>query len=175
MMDDKQKDTELRFQVDPEEAEQDKNSMMKNLVDLKKWKYKNKFNYMMLNTCPIMPPFHSKHGEPVDDKFLQPDFTDFKSTSKMHITNKSTYLLTRMDTIKVDTEKKEIYVVDDYGMYLMFDCSLDDMNSLDKELLKISTYYVKKNEAEFDFRAHQFPMIDRFQVLEDLYDYEFQY
>jgi hypothetical protein len=59
-----------------------------------------------------------------------------------------------MDTIKVDSEKKEIYVVDDYGMYLMFDCSLDDMISLDKELLKISTFYVKKNEAEFDFRAH---------------------
>jgi hypothetical protein len=129
----------------------------------------------MLNTCPVMPPYHSKHGEPLDDKFLQPDFTDFKSTSKMHITNKSTYLLTRMDTIKVDSEKKEIYVIDDYGMYLMFDCSLDDMVSLDKELLKISTFYVKKNEAEFDFQAHQFPMVDRFQVIEDLYEYEFQY
>ncbi len=130
---------------------------------------------MMLSTCPILPPYHSKHGEPLDDKFLQPDFTDFKSTSKTHITNKSTYLLTRMDTYKVDNETKEIFVVDDYGMNLMFDCSLDDMITLDKELLKISTYYVKKVEAEFDFRTQQFPLVDRFQVLEDLYDYEFEY
>jgi len=58
-----------------------------------------------------------------------------------------------MDTYKVDNETKEIFVVDDYGMNLMFDCSLDDMITLDKELLKISTYYVKKVEAEFDFRT----------------------
>ena len=57
-----------------------------------------------------------------------------------------------MDTIKVDTVTKEIFIVDDYGMNLMFDCSLDDMINLDKELLKISTFYVKKTEAEFDFR-----------------------
>jgi hypothetical protein len=109
---------------------------------------------MMLSTCPILPPYHSKHGEPLDDKFLQPDLTDLKSTSKTHITNKSTYLLTRMDTIKVDNETKEIFIVDDYGMNLMFDCSLDDMINLDKELLKISTFYVKKTEAEFDFRKN---------------------
>jgi hypothetical protein len=70
MMDEKL-ENDIKFKPDPTEAEQENNSQnFKSLVDIKKWKYKNKFNYMMLNTCPIMPPFHSKHGEPVDDKFF---------------------------------------------------------------------------------------------------------
>ncbi len=59
-----------------------------------------------------------------------------------------------MDTIKVDSATKEIFIVDDYGMNLMFDCSLDDLINLDKELLKISTFYVKKTEADFDFKKN---------------------
>jgi hypothetical protein len=116
----------------------------------------------MLNTCPILTPYHCKNGEPLNDRFLHPDFTDFKTTSKMHITNKSTYLLTRMDNFKVDRETQEIFVVDDYGMYVMFDCALEDMIQLDEEMIKIGTFYVKKHEAEFDFRTYTFPLTDRF-------------
>ena len=34
----------------------------------------------------------------------------------------------------------------------MYDCALEDMVGLDKELVKIGTYYTKKNEDSFDFR-----------------------
>ncbi len=83
----------------------------------------------MLNACPEMPPYHSKHVEPLDEKFLQPNFTDL-----------SACLLSRIDTIKVESEKKEIYDIDDYEMYLMLDSLLDDIVSLENELLKISTF-----------------------------------
>ena len=50
-----------------EKEEEDKKNL--NIVDLKKWKHKSgQFNQLMLNTCPVMPPFHSKHGEPVEDR-----------------------------------------------------------------------------------------------------------
>ena len=53
-----------------QEEEKPKN----HVVDLKQWKAKSgKYNELMLSTCPIMPPFHSKHGEPLEDKMMNPD------------------------------------------------------------------------------------------------------
>jgi hypothetical protein len=51
-----------------------------------------------------------------------------------------------MDTVTIDEESEEIMVKDDYGMYIMYDGALDDMVNLDAEMLKIGTYFVKKNE-----------------------------
>ncbi len=80
-----------------------------------------------------------------------------------------------MDNFKVDENTQEIFVIDDFGMYIIFDCALDDMINLDKEMLKIGTYFVKKNDTELDMKNYSFPMTDRFQLLEDLYECEFQY
>ena len=91
-----------------------------------KWKYKNQFNAQMLSTCPVMHSFNSKHGEALDDKDLQPDMTDSKSIHKVNINKKCTEMLTRMDNFKVNEETQEIFVIDDYGMHVMFDCALDD-------------------------------------------------
>ena len=63
-------------------------------------------------------------------------------------------------------------MIDDYGMHVMFDCSLEDSVKLDQHLLMIATYYVRKTESNFDFSTNQFPFCDRIQVLEDLYDCE---
>lgn len=59
--------------------------------------------------------------------------------------------MTRIDGFHINEETKEIFVIDDYGMYIMYDCALDDMANLDEELLKIGTYYIKKNEDQFDY------------------------
>lgn len=107
----------------------------------------------MLATCPVMPLFHSKYGEPLDDKMLHNEMSDSKSISKFHITRQSTLLLTRMDQFKVDEETREIFVIDDYGMNVMFDSSLDDMVSLDSQLLKIGTFFIRKNESDLDLRT----------------------
>jgi len=157
-------------EMNPTESQTAKN----HVVDLKKWKSNKSGNYneMMLATCPIMPPFHSKHGESLEDRRLNPDNTDTESASNVHITSRSYHLLTRMDTFKVDQATGEIFVIDDFGMHVMFDCSLEDMQTLDKHLLQIATYYVKKTEGHFDFGSYQYPFCDRLQVLEDLYDCE---
>lgn len=80
-----------------------------------------------------------------------------------------------MDNYQVNEDTQEIFVIDDFGMNIMFDCSLDDMVSLDKELLKIGTFFVRKNESELDLSTHTYPLTDRFQLLEDLYDCEFSF
>lgn len=60
-------------------------------------------------------------------------------------------------------------------MNVMYDCAMEDMVQLDAELLKIGTYFVKKNENQFDFKHFAFPLVDRFETLEDLLGCEFQY
>ena len=67
-----------------------------------------------------------------------------------------------MDTFNVNEETKEIFVIDDYGMHIMYDCTLEDMVNLDVEMLKIGTYFIRKNETSFDFTAFKFPIVDRF-------------
>ena len=147
-----------------------------NLLDIRKWRLNNKFHNQMLSTCPIIPQFHSAHGEALDDKFMvNQDILDSSATTKTHITKKSSSYLNRMDQFIVDEEAKEIYVQDDYGMYLMYDCSLEDMVQLDNELLKIGTYFVRKSESQFDFKDYKFPMVERFQLMEDLLIHEFEY
>lgn len=80
-------------------------------------------------------------------------------------------MISRMDKIKV-TEKGEILIVDDYGMNVMFDCSLEDMVGLDQDIMKTATYYVRKAEEEV---TKKIPVVDRIQVLEDLYECEYNY
>lgn len=121
-----------------------------------------------------MHSFNSKHGEALDDKNLQPDsMSDSKSMHKVNINKKCTEMLTRMDNFKVNEETQEIFVIDDYGMHVMFDCALDDQVNLDTQLLKIGTFFIRKNENDFDIKI--FEMTDRFQLVEDLYNWEFAF
>ena len=52
----------------------------------------------MLPTCPVIPNFHSAHGEYLEDKGLNFEVNDEKSTTKTHITKKSKSYLTRIDS-----------------------------------------------------------------------------
>lgn len=36
------------------------------LVDMKKFKFKGKFNNKIFSTCPIIPRFHATFGEPIE-------------------------------------------------------------------------------------------------------------
>jgi hypothetical protein len=60
-------------------------------------------------------------------------------------------------------------------MNIIYDCALDDMINLDKELIKIGSYFIKKNENSFDFKQFKFPLVDRFQIAEDVIVLEFEY
>jgi len=57
----------------------------------------------------------------------------------------------------------------------MYDASLQDMSCLEDQLLKIGTYYIKKNEHDFDFDKFEYALVDRIEVLEDLLEMELEY
>lgn len=37
----------------------------------------------------------------------------------------------RVDSIEIDEAKMEIYVKDDFGIYIMYECSMQDMKDLE--------------------------------------------
>jgi hypothetical protein len=56
----------------------------------------------------------------------------------------------RIEFIEINEEKKEVYVRDDFGIYIMYDCTLQDMKCLEDELCKIGSYFIHKGEVLLD-------------------------
>jgi hypothetical protein len=56
----------------------------------------------------------------------------------------------RIETIEINEEEREVYVKDDFGIYIMYDCVLQDMKYLEEELCKIGSLYLNKSELLLD-------------------------
>jgi hypothetical protein len=68
----------------------------------------------------------------------------------------------------VFNEKLEMYLVkDDFGVHIMYDSALLDMKSFEEEVLKISSYYISKEEPVLDYELKSiFPVVDRIGIIE---------
>ena len=66
-------------------------------------------------------------------------------------------------------------MIDDFGVTIMYDASISDMVSYETTVLQIGTYYIKKNELDFDFEKFEYPLIDRLEVLDDILQNELEY
>ena len=42
-------------------------------------------------------------------------------------------------------------------------------------MLQIGTYYIKKNELDFDFENFEYPLIDRIEVLDEILESELDF
>ena len=56
----------------------------------------------------------------------------------------------RIDLIELNEDTKEVFVKDDFGIYILYDCALQDMKTLEDELCKIGSYYLNKSEMLLD-------------------------
>ena len=76
-------------------------------------------------------------------------------------------LMGRIEFIEINEERKEVYVKDDFGIYLMYDCTLQDMKSLEDELCKIGSYFIHKSEVLLDPTnvKKPVPVRDRLELL----------
>jgi len=43
-----------------------------------------------------------------------------------------------------------VYVRDDFGIYIVYDCVLQDMKTLEDEICKIGSHYLNKTELLLD-------------------------
>lgn len=60
------------------------------------------------------------------------------------ITDQSLKLIGRIDNVEISESIQEVYLQDDFGIYIMYDCALQDMQDLENELLKYGSYYIAK-------------------------------
>jgi hypothetical protein len=90
------------------------------LVDLKKFKYKGKFNNKIYSTCPIIPRFHATFGEPIEFQPLNVEMDRIGAIK--HATDESIKLMGRADHVEIDLNTGEVYVKDDFGIYIIYDC-----------------------------------------------------
>ena len=92
------------------------------LIDMKKFKFKGKFNNKVFSTCPVIPRFHATFGEPID---FQPLNVEMERVGQIkHVTDEGVKLMGRVDHIEIDHKSKEVYVKDDFGIYILYDCAL---------------------------------------------------
>jgi hypothetical protein len=146
---------------------------MKNMASIRAYKLNGVFNSRVLSTCPSHPRYHTSNGEPT---ISEPHNEEHAQKS---VTERAIKLMGRIEFIELNEEKQEVYVKDDFGIYVMHDCSLQDLKSLEDELLKIGSYYLQRSEVLVDPTQKQSPPAkDRQELLSDLLklesDFQFQ-
>jgi hypothetical protein len=48
----------------------------------------------------------------------------------------------RIEFIEINEDSKEVFVKDDFGIYIIYDCVFQDVKMLEEELLKIGSLYI---------------------------------
>ena len=76
--------------------------------------------------------------------------------------------MNRIDFIEINDTLQEVYVKDDFGIYIMYDCVLQDMKFMEDELIKLGSYYINKSEVLIDPKKRPLPSRDRQEVMYDL-------
>lgn len=85
-------------------------------------------------------------------------------------------MLNRLDKIEIDEANKEVYVRDDFNIYILYECTLTDMQGLEEELLRIGSYFMARLEELYDSEVDKvMHKKDRQQVLYDLLQHELDF
>ena len=80
-----------------------------------------------------MPRYHSSYGEPseIQGEYVQQD----RENGNVDISKDSMKLLNRVDHIEIEEERQEVFIKDDFNIYIMYECALTDMQVLEREIL----------------------------------------
>jgi len=154
------------------EAESD----IDHFVSIKGFKHKKMFKPKITATSPCLPKMHiafegsSKHY-PVSEE------EDTINSGEMP-TEQAKRLRGRICKREFNKDYSDVKIIDEEGTSIIYDSSLHDIVSLEEELIKIGTFYIRKQEYLIDVEVRE-PMssIDRGAVSSELLEYEhkFQY
>ena len=95
---------------------------MTNMASLRQYKCNGSFNNHFLSTCPAFPKIHFSLGEQTTRQTEDLEMDHEKR--KEGISEKSIKLMGRIDRIELDEANQEVFVKDDFGIYVMYNCSL---------------------------------------------------
>jgi hypothetical protein len=122
---------------------------MKDMASLRMYKCNGFFNNRVFSTCPAYPKFHDTYGEPTQHS-PECDVNNQETYAKSGVSERSVKLMGRIDTIEINEEIQEVYVKDDFGIYILYDCVFQDMKGLEEELIRVGSYYINKSEVLLD-------------------------
>jgi hypothetical protein len=117
---------------------------MKNMATIRNYKASGLFSNRLLDTCPSYPKYHAAHGEPIS-RMTEDEELDRAGMYKS-ISEQSIRLMGRIEFIEINESLKEVYVKDDFGVYIVYDCVLQDMKMLEDQLLKIGSHFIGRSE-----------------------------
>ena len=144
---------------------------MKDMATLRGYKTSGLFNNRIFDTCPSFPKFHATHGEPIVS-MGEAEESD-RNREGRSIADRSIKLMGRIDFFEVNEALKEVYVKDDFGIYIIYDCVLQDMKFIEQELIKVGSYFLHKSEALLDPEQQvqgnrSYPFKDRLELIDDI-------
>jgi hypothetical protein len=94
-----------------------------------------------LSTCPVIPKYHASFGEPMEKMKLNMEKEKELNGHKHSKVKDSVKMMNRIDKA-VFTDKNEVYMKDDFGIYIIYDCVFEDMKTLEDEILRIGSFYI---------------------------------
>ena len=80
--------------------------------------------------------------------------------------------------IPLDNDGSMVHVRDAIGLYVVYDCALDDVKELEQEIVSIGSYFIDKaslKQAKTQSNSEHNRKIDRFEILYNLWEYEWTY
>jgi len=115
---------------------------MRNLTSVRMYKINGIFNNKVYSTCPFYPKFHCTFGEPTVRETSSQEFDNEKKNAG--VSSGSIRFMGRIDHIEINEASEEVYVKDDFGIYVMYDCCLQDIKMLEDDLVKTGTYFISR-------------------------------
>ena len=97
---------------------------IKNMATLRSYKLNGKFNTRVFRTMPSFPQFHQSFGEPIVHEPVSEE--TFKG-----ISDNSVKFMGRIDFVEIEESTQEVFIKDDLGVYIIYDCVLQDMQTLE--------------------------------------------
>jgi hypothetical protein len=145
-------------------------------VSIKGFKHKKMFKPIITASSPCLPKLHMA-AEGAAQPFSMSEEEDYLNSGEMP-TEQAKRLRGRVCKREFTNDFLDVKIIDEDGTSIMYDTSLHDMVSLEDELIKIGTFYIRKQEYLIDVEIKE-PMssIDRGAICAQILEFEhkFQY
>lgn len=93
-----------------------------------------------------------------------------------HISEEGVKLMGRIDHVEINEATREVNIKDDFGIYILYECAMQDMKDIEDEILKIGSHYIGKHEYLVNTEIEKsYPLVDRITLLEDILDKELDF
>lgn len=134
------------------------------MASLRAYKLNGLFNPKVFRSCPAFPKVHAANCEPLVSQ--TPGEQEHQGQDPLP--HQAVKLIGRADFVELDEQTQEVFVKDDLGIYILYDCALQDMKVLEEELVKTGSYFIHRAETLVDPEQRALPLRDRQQVAYDI-------